>query len=179
MCRVLDQPRSTQRYQSHRLDDELRLLREMRALARQRPRFGADRIHRLLVERDGQVNHKCVHRLWKRENKQVPGNSILDDVFHAVARIAACVVEQTTKTTSGRTTFDRSEPGWTSVAGISRERRVYSRIPGDRSGSFVHSSGRDGCSTVPLCLPSHAPADPQRQRFGFRGKDGSPLAKTI
>jgi len=69
---VLDQPRSTQRYQSRRPDDEPRLLREMRALARQRPRFGAERIHRLLVERHWQVNLKRVHRLWKRENMQVP-----------------------------------------------------------------------------------------------------------
>jgi putative transposase len=44
----------------------------MRTLARQRPRFGAERIHRLLVERHWQVNPKRVHRLWKRENMQVP-----------------------------------------------------------------------------------------------------------
>jgi len=44
----------------------------MRALARRRPRFGAERIHRLLVERDWQVNLKRVHGLWKRENLQVP-----------------------------------------------------------------------------------------------------------
>ncbi len=44
----------------------------MRALARQRPRFGSERIHRLLVARDWQVNLKRVHRLWKRENMQVP-----------------------------------------------------------------------------------------------------------
>jgi putative transposase len=71
-CRVLDQPRNTQRYQSCRPDDEPRLLREMRALARRRPRFGAERIHRLLVARDWRVNEKRVHRLWKRENMQVP-----------------------------------------------------------------------------------------------------------
>ena len=70
-CRVLDQPRSTQRYQLRRVDDEPRLLREMCALARQRPRFGAERIVRVLVERHWQVNHKRVHRLWKRENMQV------------------------------------------------------------------------------------------------------------
>jgi len=56
-------PRSAPQYQLRRVDDEPRLLREMRALAKRRPRFGADRIHRLLVERDGQVNHKRVHRL--------------------------------------------------------------------------------------------------------------------
>jgi putative transposase len=71
-CRVLDQPRGTQRYQSRRPADEPRLLREMRTLARQRPRFGAERIHKLLVARYWHVNDKRVHRLWKRENMQVP-----------------------------------------------------------------------------------------------------------
>ncbi len=41
-CRVLGQPRNTQRYQSCRVDDECGLLREMRLLARQRPRFDPD-----------------------------------------------------------------------------------------------------------------------------------------
>jgi len=65
-------PRSAPQYQSRRVDDEPRLLREMRALAKRRPRFGSDRIHRLLMERDWQINHKRVHRPWKRENMQVP-----------------------------------------------------------------------------------------------------------
>lgn len=71
-CRVLGQARSTQRYRSRHADDEAVLLREMRALALERPRFGAARIHRLLLERQWRVNHKRVHRLWKRENMQVP-----------------------------------------------------------------------------------------------------------
>ncbi len=44
----------------------------MRRLTRQRPRFGAERIHQLLVQRDWYVNDKRVHRLWKREGMQVP-----------------------------------------------------------------------------------------------------------
>ena len=44
----------------------------MRALIRRRPRFGAERIHRLLLARNWQVNFKRVHRLWKREHLQVP-----------------------------------------------------------------------------------------------------------
>ena len=44
----------------------------MRQLARQRPRFGADRIHKLLIAREWQVNPKRVHRLWKQEQMQVP-----------------------------------------------------------------------------------------------------------
>ena len=71
-CRVLGQPRGTQRYRSRRPADEAKLLGEMRRLARQRPRFGADRIHKLLLKRNWQVNHKRVHRLWKQEHMQVP-----------------------------------------------------------------------------------------------------------
>ena len=71
-CRVLGQPRNTQRYQSQRADDEPGLLREMRSLARQRPRFGSGRIYRLLTQRGWTVNEKRVHRLWKREYMQIP-----------------------------------------------------------------------------------------------------------
>ena len=104
-CRVLDQPRSTQRYPLRRVDDERRLLREMRALARQRPRFGAKRIHRVLVDRHWQVNHKRFHRLWKRENMQVPRKQHRRRRFQAAARNAACVVGHSTRTTFGRMTF--------------------------------------------------------------------------
>ncbi|MDB4807696.1 IS3 family transposase [bacterium] len=71
-CRVLVQPRNTQRYKSRRVDDERGLLRDMRLLARPRPRFGSGRIHRLLTQRGWTVNEKRVHRLWKREHMQVP-----------------------------------------------------------------------------------------------------------
>ena len=69
--RVLGQPRNAHRYQSRRVDDEPRLLREMRLLARQRPRFGSGRIYRWLTQRGWTVNEKRVHRLWKREHMQV------------------------------------------------------------------------------------------------------------
>ena len=71
-CHVLGQPRGTQRYRSRRAADEPRLLAEMRRLARQRPRFGCPRIHRLLVERDWPVNHKRVERIWRQEGLKVP-----------------------------------------------------------------------------------------------------------
>ena len=54
-CRVLDWPRSTQRYQRSVSADEVRMLCEMRRLAHQHPRSGAERIHRLLVERHWQL----------------------------------------------------------------------------------------------------------------------------
>ena len=71
-CRVLDQPRSTQRYRRRRPDDEQQLLEEMRQLAAKRPRFGCPRIHELLTASGWKVNYKRVHRLWKQENMQIP-----------------------------------------------------------------------------------------------------------
>ena len=71
-CRVLEQPRSTQRYTAKRPAKDRDLLAEMRRLAGQRPRFGCERIFKLLIGRGWQVNEKRVHRLWKQEAMQVP-----------------------------------------------------------------------------------------------------------
>ena len=71
-CRVLGQPRGTQRYQRHRAADERHLLEQMRRLARQRPRFGSERIYEMLTAGGWHVNFKRVHRLWKQESMQVP-----------------------------------------------------------------------------------------------------------
>ena len=71
-CRVLGQSRSTQRYRSRQRPDERSLLKEMRRVARRRPRFGCPRVHRTIVATGWQVNHKRVHRLWKQEHMQVP-----------------------------------------------------------------------------------------------------------
>jgi len=71
-CRVLGQARNTQRYEPSRRTTEEKLLVEMRRLARQRPRFGCERIHRQLVVLGWRVNEKRVHRLWKQAAMQVP-----------------------------------------------------------------------------------------------------------
>ena len=71
-CKVLDQPRSTQRYEPQPRDDEAALVKAMLELVRQRPRFGYRRIGRLL-RRDGwQVSDTRVYRLWRREGLKVP-----------------------------------------------------------------------------------------------------------
>jgi putative transposase len=72
-CRVLGQPRATQRYKSLRSKKDRELLAEMRRLARQRPRFGCERIFKLLVSRGWQINEKRVHRLWKQESMRGQG----------------------------------------------------------------------------------------------------------
>lgn len=71
-CDVLDQSRSTQRYEPQPRGDEAALVQAMLELVRQRPRFGYRRIGRLL-RRDGwQVSDTRVYRLWRREGLKVP-----------------------------------------------------------------------------------------------------------
>ncbi len=71
-CRVLDQPRSTQRYHTRRPAEDKALLADMRRIAARRPRFGCPRIHDQLTKRGWAVNRKRVHRIWKQEQMQVP-----------------------------------------------------------------------------------------------------------
>jgi putative transposase len=71
-CRVLEQPRNTQRYEARRPAQDQVLLKEMRRLARRRPRWGCPRIYEALVSSGWEVNRKRVHRLWKQEQMQVP-----------------------------------------------------------------------------------------------------------
>lgn len=69
---MLEQPRSTQRYQSKRYERDAGLTKHMRALAAKHPRYGYRRIAALL-RRDGwSVNLKRVHRLWREAGLQVP-----------------------------------------------------------------------------------------------------------
>lgn len=72
VCRVLGQPRGTQRYQQRRGEDEAQLLEEMRRISRRRHRFGSPRIHDALEKRGWTVNHKRVERLWREAGMQVP-----------------------------------------------------------------------------------------------------------
>jgi putative transposase len=69
---VLDQPRSTQRYQPRVPDDEDELTRRIVELASQYGRYGYRRITALLKAEGWQVNHKRVERIWRREGLKVP-----------------------------------------------------------------------------------------------------------
>jgi putative transposase len=71
-CEVLDQPRSSQRYQSKPRSDESPLVRRMLELVRQRPRFGYRRIGRLLLAEGWRTGLSRVFRLWRREGLKVP-----------------------------------------------------------------------------------------------------------
>jgi len=69
---VLDQPRSTQRYQATPRSDEAAVCRRLRELVRRRPRFGYRRLTALLRREGWAVNAKRVHRLCRREGLKVP-----------------------------------------------------------------------------------------------------------
>jgi len=66
-CRVLGQPRSTQRCQPYMPDDEPRLVAQMIELASEYGRYGYRRMTALLRYYGWQVNHKRIERLWRRE----------------------------------------------------------------------------------------------------------------
>ena len=71
-CRVLGQPRSTQRQTAKTSEEEERLVRRMLALVRQHPRWGYRRITVLLRREGWYVNRKRVYRLWRKEGLKVP-----------------------------------------------------------------------------------------------------------
>ncbi len=65
-CRLVSLNRKSCRYrQRRRLDYDL--IKRLRQLAVEYPRFGYRRIHALLKREDFKVNLKCVYRLWKQE----------------------------------------------------------------------------------------------------------------
>ena len=71
-CRVLGQPRSTQRQQRRERADEKPLVARMLALVGKHPRFGYRRIWALLRREGWKVNRKRIYRLWRREGLKVP-----------------------------------------------------------------------------------------------------------
>jgi putative transposase len=71
-CRVVGQPRATQRYEPQVKDDEVILVERMHEQVRQHPRYGYRRIWALLRREGFRVNRKRIWRLWRREGFKVP-----------------------------------------------------------------------------------------------------------
>ncbi len=71
VCKVIGQPRSTQRYESRRPDDEARLVKRMTDLAMKKPRAGYRMIWARLQREGWRVNQKRIYRLWRREGLKV------------------------------------------------------------------------------------------------------------
>lgn len=72
MCRVLEQPRSTQRREVVVRSDEPLLTERIVSLACQYGRYGYRRVSVLLRTEGWRVNHKRVERLWRQEGLKVP-----------------------------------------------------------------------------------------------------------
>lgn len=71
-CRVLGQPRSTQRQVPQAKEEEGRLLARMLELVKRHPRYGYRRIWALLRREGWRVNRKRVYRLWRQQGLKVP-----------------------------------------------------------------------------------------------------------
>ena len=71
-CRVLGQPRATQRYHKQTADDEAQLTQRIVALASKYGRYGYRRVTALLRQEGWLVNHKRVERIWRRAGLKVP-----------------------------------------------------------------------------------------------------------
>lgn len=71
-CKVLDQPRSTQRHVPSVSDDEEALTKRIVELAEQFGRYGYRMITGLLRNEGWRVNHKRVERIWRKEGLKVP-----------------------------------------------------------------------------------------------------------
>lgn len=70
-CKVVGQPRSTQRYAIDPDDEEVRLRMELREISRLRPRAGYRMAARCLRRGGWRINDKRVQRLWLEEGLKV------------------------------------------------------------------------------------------------------------
>jgi transposase InsO family protein len=94
VCRVLDQPRSTQRYTAVPRDGDEHLVRRLHELVRQHPRRGYRMMCGMLKLEGWRINIKRVHRLWKREGFRVPGKQHKRRrLGHSANGIARCRAE--------------------------------------------------------------------------------------
>ena len=71
-CRVVKQPRGTQRYRPIQREDEDRLTRSIIELASQYGRYGYRRITALLQRAGWRVGKDRVERIWRREGLKIP-----------------------------------------------------------------------------------------------------------
>ena len=71
-CKVVGQPRSSQRSESNPRDDECSLVRRMLQLVHKFPRYGVRRIAALLRRESWRASATRIYRLWRREGLKVP-----------------------------------------------------------------------------------------------------------
>jgi len=71
-CKVISQPRMTQRYKPTRPNKDKALTTEIRKLADRHKRYGYRMITAKLRQQGWDVNHKRIQRIWQKEGLQVP-----------------------------------------------------------------------------------------------------------
>ncbi len=71
-CRVVEQPRASQRHTSEKVGKDVALSLRMITLSRENPRYGYRRIWALLRREGWAVNKKRVQRLWRETDLRVP-----------------------------------------------------------------------------------------------------------
>jgi transposase InsO family protein len=71
-CRVIGQPRSSQRFVAQKPDQDRALITRMKKLADENPRYGYRRIWALLRREGWCVNRKRIQRLWRQAGLRVP-----------------------------------------------------------------------------------------------------------
>jgi putative transposase len=71
-CKIIEQPRMTQRYEPNQPDKDRPLISALKRLALKYPRYGYRFITAKLRQAGWQINHKRVQRLWRKEGLQVP-----------------------------------------------------------------------------------------------------------
>ena len=71
-CRVIGQPRGTQRYHKRYASDEELLTQRIVKLANEYGCYGYRRVTALLRNQGWIVNHKRVERIWREEGLKVP-----------------------------------------------------------------------------------------------------------
>ena len=71
-CKVLNQPRMTQRYKGKQIDRDKALTKQIKQLAKKYKRYGYRMITAKLRQEGWDVNHKRVQRIWQKEGLQVP-----------------------------------------------------------------------------------------------------------
>lgn len=71
-CKVIGQPRMTQRYKTKQPNKDKTLTAEIKKLANKHKRYGYRMITAKLRQDNWVVNHKRVQRIWQKESLQVP-----------------------------------------------------------------------------------------------------------
>lgn len=127
-CRVLVQPRSTQRRVRQVRVDEPPLVKRIVQLVGDYGRYCYRRIMALLHGEGWLVNHKRIERLWRQEglkDSQSCGN-------YCWPTVRACGCDRPIAITYGATTSCWIARARVSVSDADADRRIHTRMPGNR-----------------------------------------------